>query len=157
AGQLRERREHRRVPQSGRRDARPGARLSAASSGSPGLLADADWVAVHRLDDCVVVVDARWFPDGSGRAKYEVGHIPGAVFVDVDVDLSAPKTAATGRHPLPTPEAFAAAMSRLGIGDDDLVVAYDDAGDANASRLWWMLEVTGHRAALLDGGVAAWP
>jgi thiosulfate/3-mercaptopyruvate sulfurtransferase len=78
------------------------------------------------------------------------------VFVDVDDDLAAPKTPATGRHPLPTPEAFAEAMSRLGIGDDDLVVAYDDAGDANAARLWWMLDVTGHRVALLDGGIAAW-
>jgi thiosulfate/3-mercaptopyruvate sulfurtransferase len=105
----------------------------------------------------VVVADARWYPDGSGRAKYEAGHIPGAVFVDVDTDLAAPKTPATGRHPLPTPEAFADAMSRLGIGDDDMLVAYDDAGDANAARLWWMLDVTGHRVALLDGGMNAWP
>ena len=105
----------------------------------------------------MVVADARWYPDGSGRAKYEAGHIPGAVFVDVDTDLAAPKTPATGRHPLPTPEAFADAMSRLGIGDDDLVVAYDDAGDANAARLWWMLDVIGHPVALLDGGLAAWP
>jgi len=103
-----------------------------------------------------VVADARWYPDGSGRARYEAGHIPGAVFVDVDSDLAVPKTATTGRHPLPTPEAFAEAMSRLGLGDDDLVVAYDDAGDANAARLWWMLDVTGHRAALLDGGLNAW-
>jgi thiosulfate/3-mercaptopyruvate sulfurtransferase len=105
----------------------------------------------------VVVADARWYPDGSGRATYEAGHIPGAVFADVDNDLAVPKTATTGRHQLPTPEAFAEAMSRMGIGDDDLVVAYDDAGDANAARLWWMLDVIGHRAALLDGGLAAWP
>jgi thiosulfate/3-mercaptopyruvate sulfurtransferase len=104
----------------------------------------------------VVVADARWYPDGSGRAKYETGHIPGAVFVDVDADLAAPKTQESGRHPLPSPEAFAGAMSRLGIGDGDLVVAYDDAGDANAARLWWMLDVTGNRVALLDGGVGAW-
>ena len=105
----------------------------------------------------MVVADARWYPDGSGREKYEAGHIPGAVFVDVDADLAARKTPATGRHPLPTPEAFADAMSRLGMGDGDLVVAYDDAGDPNAARLWWMLDVTGHRVALLDGGLAAWP
>jgi thiosulfate/3-mercaptopyruvate sulfurtransferase len=122
----------------------------------PGPLVDAAWLGEHAGDPGVVVADARWYPDGSGRSKYEAGHIPGAVFVDVDRDLSAPKTASTGRHPLPSPEAFAAAMSRLGIGDDDLVVAYDDAGGANASRLWWMLDVTGHAAVVLDGGQAAW-
>jgi thiosulfate/3-mercaptopyruvate sulfurtransferase len=121
-----------------------------------GPLVDADWLAAHLDDPGVVVADARWYPDGSGRAKFEAGHIPGAVFVDVDSDLAAAKTSTTGRHPLPTPEEFAASMSLLGIGDDDLVVAYDDAGDANAARLWWMLDVTGHRAALLDGGEAAW-
>jgi thiosulfate/3-mercaptopyruvate sulfurtransferase len=122
-----------------------------------GPLVDAGWLGSHVHDAGVVVADARWHSDGSGRAKYEAGHIPGAVFVDVDTDLSGPKTASTGRHPLPSPAAFAAAMSRLGIGDDDLVVAYDDAGGANAARLWWMLDVTGHQTALLDGGQAAWP
>ena len=121
-----------------------------------GPLVDADWLAAHLSDPGVVVADARWYADGSGRAKYEAGHIPGSLFVDVEADLSAPKTATTGRHPLPTPEAFAASMSLLGVGDDDLVVAYDDAGDANAARLWWMLDVTGHRAVLLDGGQDAW-
>src|SRR3954452_12156785 len=122
-----------------------------------GPLVDAAWLAGHIGDDGVVVADARWYADGSGRASYEDGHIPGAVFVDVDTDLSAPRTDTTGRHPLPTPSEFAAAMSRAGIGDETFVVAYDDAGGSSAARLWWMLDVTGHRVALLDGGVAAWP
>ncbi len=122
-----------------------------------GPLVDPDWLAAHIDDRDVVVADVRWYPDGSGRSSYEKGHIPRAVFVDVDTDLAAPKTATTGRHPLPAPEAFAGAMSGLGIGDGDLVVAYDDAGDANAARLWWMLDTTGHRVVLLDGGARAWP
>jgi thiosulfate/3-mercaptopyruvate sulfurtransferase len=105
-----------------------------------------------------LVADVRWYLDGrSGRAAFEAGHIPDAVFVDLDGDLSGhgqPPTA--GRHPFPTPEAFAAAMSRLGIGDDTPVIAYDDSGGGTAGRLVWMLRVIGHDAALLDGGLRAW-
>jgi thiosulfate/3-mercaptopyruvate sulfurtransferase len=116
---------------------------------------DADWLAA-RLGD-VVVCDVRWYLDGrSGRAAYDGGHLPGAIWVDLEHDLSAPGGAA-GRHPLPAPEAFAAAMAALGIGDEDTVVAYDDDGGAIAARLVWMLRVTGHEAALLDGGIGAWP
>src|SRR4029453_14850279 len=61
-----------------------------------------------------------------------------------------------GRHPLPTPEHFAAAMAELGIGDDDTVIAYDDAGGVMAARLVWMLRALGHDAALLDGGLVAY-
>ena len=120
-------------------------------------LVDAAWLTDH-LED-VVVADVRWYPfdDRLGLDAYAAGHIPGAVHVDVDTDLSAPPTRpGQGRHPLPTPEAFAAAMRALGIGDGDTVVAYDDAGGAMAARLVWMLRVTGHDAALLDGGIAAW-
>jgi thiosulfate/3-mercaptopyruvate sulfurtransferase len=81
--------------------------------------------------------------------------VPGAVFVDVDRDLAAPAFEGPGRHPLPRPEAFAKTLGRLGIGDD-LVVAYDVANGTHAARLWWMLDVTGRRAAVLDGGLAAW-
>jgi thiosulfate/3-mercaptopyruvate sulfurtransferase len=106
----------------------------------------------------VVVADVRWYLDGrSGRAAYEAGHIPGAVFVDLDTDLSGhdqPPTA--GRHPFPTPVAFARAMSRLGVGDDIPVIAYDDSGGGTAGRLVWMLRILGHDAALLDGGLQAW-
>jgi thiosulfate/3-mercaptopyruvate sulfurtransferase len=105
----------------------------------------------------VVLADVRWYLDGrSGRAAYDAGHLPGAVFVDVDSDLAAahgPGPSTAGRHPLPDPTAFAAAMAGLGVGDDDIVVAYDDDGGVNAARLVWMLRVTGRPAALLDGGL----
>jgi thiosulfate/3-mercaptopyruvate sulfurtransferase len=116
---------------------------------------DPGWLAACRDD--VVVCDVRWYSDGrSAAAAYASGHLPGAIYVDLDRDLSAPPSAA-GRHPLPPPEAFAAAMSRLGIGNSDTVVAYDDDCGAIAARLAWMLRVTGHAAVVLDGGIGAWP
>src|SRR5438132_1433344 len=116
---------------------------------------DAAWLSEHR--DAVTVCDVRWYLDGrSGADAYARGHIPGAVFVDLDADLCATPSPAAGRHPLPASDAFAAAMSRRGVAGDDVVVAYDDASGANAARLVWMLRATGHDAALLDGGIAAW-
>ena len=83
-----------------------------------GPLVSAEWLAEHLGEDGLAVVDCRWSLDaGPGRAAYEAGHIPSAVFADLDVDLSAPPSVDAGRHPLPTPDAFAAAMGRLGIGD----------------------------------------
>jgi len=120
-----------------------------------GPLISAEWLAEH-LDD-VRVVDVRWYLDGrSGRAAYDSGHLPGAVWLDVDADLSAPATVVDGRHPLPTPERFAAALARAGIAEGTPVVAYDDDGGSKAARLWWMLRVLGEPAAVLDGGLAAW-
>jgi thiosulfate/3-mercaptopyruvate sulfurtransferase len=116
---------------------------------------DVAWLAAHR--DEVVICDVRWYLGGpSGRGAYERGHLPGAVWVDLERDLAAPASDAAGRHPLPTPERFARAMAALGIGDHDTVVAYDDDSGAIAARLVWMLRVTGHHAAVLDGGIAAW-
>ena len=116
---------------------------------------DVDWLRGHRGE--VVLADVRWYLDGrSGEAAYRAGHLPGAVFVDLDQTLSGTPSAAGGRHPLPDPEVFATGMARLGIGDHDRVVAYDDAGGVIAARLVWMLRVTGREAALLDGGIAAW-
>ena len=113
------------------------------------------WLAANLGD--VVVADARWYLDGrSGSAAYEAGHIEGAIFVDLDRCLSGPPSPEAGRHPLPEPAQFAEAMSLLGIGDGDTVVAYDDVGGIYAARLVWMLRVTGHAAAILDGGLAAW-
>lgn len=105
-----------------------------------------------------VVVDVRWYLDGTdGRAAYQAGHLPGAVWADLDTQLAAHDRPATeGRHPFPSAQAFAAAMGALGIGDDTVVVAYDDSGGLTAGRLVVMLRMIGHDAALLDGGLAAW-
>jgi len=118
---------------------------------------DADWLREHR--DQVVLADVRHYLDGrSGRAAYEAGHIPGAVFVELDTVLSEPHEDDThGRHPLPSPERFAAGLGALGIGDEHTVIGYDDAGGVIAARLVWLLRAIGHEAALLDGGIAAWP
>lgn len=122
------------------------------------LLVDATWLAAYL--DQVVVADVRWSPTG-GTAEAErafaEGHIPGAVFLDIDRDLAGvPFVDGPGRHPLPSPEAFARVLAANGIGDDDQIVAYDDVGGSVAARLWWMLDAPGRRAALLDGGLAAW-
>jgi thiosulfate/3-mercaptopyruvate sulfurtransferase len=122
----------------------------------PRPVVDATWLA-SRLDD-VRVVDVRWYLDGrSGHDAYLAGHIPGAVWVDLDRELSDPPGGDhPGRHPLPSPERFAAAMSRAGVGDTTPVVAYDDAGGSVAARLWWLLHLLEHPVAVLDGGLAAW-
>jgi thiosulfate/3-mercaptopyruvate sulfurtransferase len=91
----------------------------------------------------------------AGRAWFEAGHLPGAVFVDLDTEL-AEAPGLEGRHPLPGVERFVAAMSRAGVADDTLVVVYDDGG-AGAARLWWLLRHFGHpNVSLLDGGIGAW-
>ncbi|WP_062310516.1 sulfurtransferase [Polynucleobacter sinensis] len=93
----------------------------------------------------------------AGKKAYEEGHIPGAIYVDLDQDLSGSKTGKNGRHPLPTPEAWAQTKIRLGITPQTLVVAYDNQGSVYASRLWWMLKASGHaKAQVLDGGLDAW-
>jgi thiosulfate/3-mercaptopyruvate sulfurtransferase len=116
-----------------------------------------EWLADH-LDD-VRVVDVRWYLDRSrsGRAAYDSGHIPGSVWLDIDTDLSDPASPEAGRHPLPSPERFAAALGRAGIAPGTPVVAYDDTGGSTAARLWWLLHVMDEPASVLDGGLAAWP
>lgn len=102
--------------------------------------------------------DLRWdlTDPRKGRATYEAGHIPGAVFVDLDADLAGPPGVA-GRHPLPDPAEFAATLGRLGIDPDSHVVAYDDVSGRIAARLWWMLRSIGHdRVQVVDGGYKAW-
>ena len=105
-----------------------------------------------------VLADVRWYLDGrDGQAAFETAHIPGAVWVDLEGALSGHHLPATeGRHPLPSPTAFATAMGVLGIGDHTAVVAYDDAGGITAGRLVVMLRMLGHDAAVLDGGLGAW-
>ena len=103
-----------------------------------------------------VLADVRYPADGSpGRRAHEAGHLPGAVFVDLDAVLAGPP-GPQGRHPLPDPARFARDLGALGIGDGDAVVAYDDAGGVFAARLVWLLRATGRDAALLDGGLTAW-
>ena len=95
-------------------------------------------------------------PD-AGREAWQAGHIPGAIYIDLERDLSAPVTAATGRHPLPAIEDIAATFSRFGIAEQSQVVCYDGGSGAYAARLWWMLRYAGHDAvAVLDGGFPAW-
>jgi len=107
----------------------------------------------------IAVIDCRFDlmnPEG-GRRAYLEGHIPGARYADLNRDLSAPITAASGRHPLPTPNEFAATLARLGIGRATQVIAYDDSAGTFAARAWWMLRWVGHpAAAVLDGGLKAW-
>jgi len=92
-----------------------------------------------------------------GRAAYLDEHLPGAIYADLNGDLSAPATATSGRHPLPEPEVFAARLRAWGVDADSRVVAYDDGNGAYASRLWWMLRWLGHDdVAVLDGGMRRW-
>ena len=111
-------------------------------------------------DPALRVVDARFAlndPD-AGRRAYEAGHLPGAVYADLNRDLSDLSRVGEGRHPLPDSERFSAWLGHVGIAPEYQVVVYD-AGDGSmaAARLWWMLRLLGHeRVAVLDGGVAAW-
>jgi len=122
-----------------------------------GPLVDPGWLADHLDDPRVLVVDFRWYLDGrSGLEAYRSGHIPGAVFVDLDGEVTGPRPGA-GRHPLPDGEAFQRAMRQAGVNRDSLVVVYDDQGGSPAARLWWLLRYFGHdEAAVLDGGLGAW-
>jgi thiosulfate/3-mercaptopyruvate sulfurtransferase len=112
-------------------------------------LDDARWVVCDCRHDLADV--------GAGRRAYAGSHIPGARFVHLDLDLSAPLTGRNGRHPLPEPERFARRVGELGIGNNSQVVAYDASGGYYAARMWWMLRWLGHDAvAVLDGGWDAW-
>jgi thiosulfate/3-mercaptopyruvate sulfurtransferase len=114
-----------------------------------------------------VVVDLRWYlgRPGDGWRAFLEGHVPGAIHLDLDEDLADPAGyGAPGRHPLPTPAAFAARMAAAGIADGTRVVAYDDVGGWVAARLWWMLDnlgfgrrgVAGEWTGVLNGGIGAW-
>ncbi|MGI8523703.1 MAG: sulfurtransferase [Nocardioides sp.] len=120
----------------------------------PGLLLDvADLDSVKDL----ILLDTRLALTGpGGRQQYDAGHLPGAAYVDLDDDLSSPPGVG-GRHPLPEPEDFVAAMRRAGVRRDSVVVGYDAGPATVASRLWWLLRDYGHvDVMVLDGGLAAW-
>jgi len=131
----------------------------------PEYLVDTAWLAAHLRDPDLRVLDATThtlpYPDFSlydvvpGREDFEKAHVPGAGFVDIEHDVSRPDPHL--HFMLPSPELFASAMSRFGVGDDTFVVAYSTANHWWATRLWWMLRVFGHdRAAVLDGGFQKW-
>ena len=126
-------------------------------------LISAQELAPHLNDQDWVVVDCRHdlMNEAAGRAAYDIGHIAGAVFVNLETELSDPKHGGRldfrGRHPLPARSALVHALRTLGISDDTQVVAYDAHGGMFAARLWWLLRWLGHpQVAVLDGGLAAW-
>lgn len=114
-----------------------------------GYLTDSDWLVIdvrHQLADV-----------NDGENAYRAGHIPGAVFLHCDRDLSGPTTGSNGRHPLPDPAVLALKLGNLGLGKQTQVVVYDDAQGMIAGRLWWLLRCLGHaQVAVLDGGLQAW-
>jgi thiosulfate/3-mercaptopyruvate sulfurtransferase len=118
------------------------------------LLVEPRWLSQHTAE--VRIVDLRWSLRGPpGRQRYEEGHVPGAVFVDLERDLSQP--GGSGRHPLPSDAHFAAVLSRIGVRPATPVVVYDQRDGSAAARLWFMLRAYGHAtAALLNGGFDAW-
>ncbi|MGK7899942.1 MAG: sulfurtransferase [Hormoscilla sp.] len=120
----------------------------------------AAWLKDHLEDPQVVIVDCRFsLADPSeGQKLYEIGHIPGAYYLDLNKDLSGPVSSHRGRHPLPNPNELASKLEAIGVSKDEtLVVAYDDSRFAFAARLWWLLRYLGHdRVAVLDGGLTGW-
>ncbi len=117
-------------------------------SATPPLLLDVRWqlVAARPEDPSHPV----------GYGDYLEAHLPGAVFVDLGAELAGPPSPEAGRHPLPSPEAFAASVARWGLADGQLAVVYDDQGGLSAARAWWLLRHAGLPVRVLDGGVQAW-
>jgi thiosulfate/3-mercaptopyruvate sulfurtransferase len=105
----------------------------------------------------LTLLDVRWRLGGPpGRELYDAGHVPGAAFVDLDLDLAAPPGAG-GRHPVPATAGFEKAMRLAGVRDGRPVVVYDDADSTAAARAWWLLRYFGHPSVrVLDGGFQAW-
>lgn len=106
-----------------------------------------------------VVADCRFAlaDPAAGEAAYREAHVPTAVYLHLERDLSAPRAATGGRHPPPAPADFASAMRRAGLSSGRLLVAYDDSRGAFAARLWWLARYFGHdRVCVLDGGIGAW-
>jgi thiosulfate/3-mercaptopyruvate sulfurtransferase len=123
----------------------------------PEALVGSDWLATYLDDPDVRILDASFKLPGvtpTAREDYERGHIPGAVFFDID-DIAASDTSLP--HMIPSADVFAQKMSALGVGDADKVIVYDSAGLSSAGRAWWMLRLFGHEnVALLDGGLPKW-
>lgn len=122
-------------------------------------LVDVAWLNAHRSDSHIAIVDLRWYltNPAQGAQEYAESHIAGAVYVSLDEELSEAAWDGPGRHPLPRPARFVAAMSKAGIDAHTHVVIYDSAGGSIATRLWWLLRYYGHsQVSILDGGWQAW-
>jgi thiosulfate/3-mercaptopyruvate sulfurtransferase len=123
--------------------------------GSFGPIVSPEWLHEHIDDPDLRVIDFRWYLiGGRGRDAYEKGHIPGAVFVELEAVTG---REGGGRHPLPSAQQLEQEMQRAGVSKATKVVAYDDVGGSVASRLWFLLRFFGHESqAVLDGGIGAW-
>ena len=123
-----------------------------------GPLVSAGWLHEHLHDPDVRVIDFRWYLlERKGRDEYARGHIPGAVFVDLEAVTGEKDSNARGRHPLPTRGQFESEMRKAGVDETTKVVVYDDSGASIAARLWFLLGWFGHGAqGVLDGGMQAW-
>lgn len=122
------------------------------------LISAEDLLELQRADLCLIV-DCRFSLSDpqAGYQAYLKGHIPGAVYANLDTDLSGPVTGSSGRHPLPDTARFSEFLAGIGWRPGTRVVAYDDVGGAFAARLWWLMKYFGHdEGALLDGGFPAW-
>ena len=124
----------------------------------PELLASTEWLADELGRADVRVVDVRWRPDGSGRALFDAGHIPGAAYLDWRAELNESPSDETGHAlRLAPPDAVMAFMTRAGVGDASTLVLYDDTLSLYAARAWWSFRVYGFESArILDGGLPAW-
>lgn len=120
-------------------------------------LVSADWLLKHRADDDVKIIDGSWYLPQQNRdaaAEYAAGHIPGAVFFDLDANSDQTSELP---HMMPDADFFAKAVASLGISNSDTVVIYDGAGLMSAARIWWMFRAFGHSDVfVLDGGLPAW-
>jgi thiosulfate/3-mercaptopyruvate sulfurtransferase len=137
---------------------RAGTAISVRCDRIEGPLVPASWLRERLGGPRLRVVDCRYRlgEPGAGRELWREAHIPGAAFLDLDRELAGPPGEG-GRHPLPSPERFEQAARRAGIGSHSEVLAYDEAGEGGAARLWWLLRHFGHDdVAVLDGGLRGW-
>jgi thiosulfate/3-mercaptopyruvate sulfurtransferase len=124
----------------------------------PSPLIDADELLARlSSDEPVALLDIRWRLGGPpGREEYERGHLPSAVYVDLETELAGPPGGDEGRHPLPRPKDLQRSLRRAGLHAGQLAVVYDDVGGTSAARGWWLLRWAGISCRLLDGGLGAW-
>jgi thiosulfate/3-mercaptopyruvate sulfurtransferase len=122
-------------------------------------IVDSQWLAARLYESDIVIADCKFdlADPEAGQQAYDREHIPGAFYFHMEKDLSGPKGAHGGRHPLPSIEQLSRKLSKAGIDDKITVIAYDDQGGAMASRFWWLLHYLGHRQTyILNGGFSKW-